>query len=212
MPPYALKEWSIAIDALAQGQTILLLRKGGIREKGKHFEVPHQRVWLYPTYEHQKPHLLKPNWAEQVTMVAPGWHPSQVPLQAWADIVHVWTVKTLATVNELHPFHIWNKQFVTERFHWKPNQPLHLLLLRVHRLETPISIDWQPAHGGCRSWLKLDVPLDDPLDRPGYGLPSTPVLDQQQWTTLEQGIRTQIDKTQIDRIESAEPLQDNEII
>ncbi|MEA5465126.1 DUF1802 family protein [Leptothoe sp. PORK10 BA2] len=208
MLPYALKEWSVAIDALIQGETILLLRKGGIREEGKHFAVPHQQVWLYPTYEHQKPHLLKPQWADQVTTVAPGWHPNQVTLQAWAEIVHVWTVKSLATVNALQPFHIWNQQFVTERFRWKPSQPLHLLLLRVHRLETPITIDWQPAHGGCRSWFKLDLPMH--LSK--QELTSTPVLSQQQWTTLKQAIRHQIDAIDPDLVKSAAPWQGNEII
>ena len=36
-----LKEWAITVDALAQGQQILLLRKGGIHESGKDFRVVH---------------------------------------------------------------------------------------------------------------------------------------------------------------------------
>lgn len=167
----ALKEWSVAVDALVQGQIILLLRKGGIREAGKRFQVqlPHGRVWLYPTYEHQKPHLLKPKWSLQVSPVEPGWHPDQVTLQGWADIAQVWTVDTLEVVNALIPFHIWNEQFVAERFRWKPSQPLHLLALRVHRLTTPVVIDWRPAYGGCRSWCTLENDMDT--------MPSAPVLD-----------------------------------
>lgn len=180
----ALKEWSIAVDALTQGQTILLLRKGGIREVGKHFKVPHQQVWLYPTYEHQKPNLLKSPWAQQVTTVAPGWHPTQVTIQAWADIAHVWTISTQSAVESLLPFHIWNEQFVAERFRWKPNQPLHLLLLRVYRLSTPVQINWQTNYGGCRSWLTLHDTLDE--------TPSTPVLDEQRWTTFVDQIQNQI--------------------
>ncbi len=57
----ALKEWAIAIEALETGKTIILLRKGGIREKGGHFQAKYLQVWLYPTYEHQKPQLLKPD-------------------------------------------------------------------------------------------------------------------------------------------------------
>jgi hypothetical protein len=82
----ALKEWAVAVDALAAGQTILLLRKGGIREQGGTFAVPHRQVWLYPTYEHQKPHLLRSDYAAQVTEVPSGWHPEQVKIQAWAQI------------------------------------------------------------------------------------------------------------------------------
>lgn len=202
MLSHALKEWSIAIDALVQGQTILLLRKGGIREKDKHFAVPHQRVWLYPTHEHQKPHLLKPQWAKQVTKVDPGWHPTQVTIKAWADIAQVWTVRNLNTVEALQPFHIWNGQFVTERFRWKPNQPLHLLLLRVYGLKAPIQIDWQSDYGGCRSWLDLKVPIDE--------LPSAPVLDQTAWVNIEQKIHHQINTFE-PTFEPIEPLQGNEI-
>ncbi|MEL6165336.1 MAG: DUF1802 family protein, partial [Cyanobacteria bacterium J06628_3] len=37
----ALKEWAIAINALETGKTIMLLRKGGIHEKGGRFQVTH---------------------------------------------------------------------------------------------------------------------------------------------------------------------------
>ncbi|MBT9315509.1 DUF1802 family protein [Leptothoe spongobia TAU-MAC 1115] len=199
MLQHALKEWSIAVDALTQGRTILLFRKGGIREVGQQFIVPHQRVWLYPTYEHQKPHLLKPQWAAKVMPVDSGRYPTQVTLLAWAEISHVWTVKTLDKIEALLPFHIWNEQFVTERFCWKPSQPLHILLLRVHCLAIPIQIDWQSVYGGCRSWLTFEAPLDE--------TPSTPALDKQTWATTVQQIHEQIAT-----LTSSELLQANEII
>ena len=58
----ALKEWAIAINALETGKTIMLLRKGGIREKGGSFRVAHNRVLLYPTYEHQQAVMLKADY------------------------------------------------------------------------------------------------------------------------------------------------------
>lgn len=186
---HSLKEWSIAVDALVQGRTVLLLRKGGIREVAGRFEVPYQTVWLYPTYEHQKKHLLKPQWAEQVTAVAPGWHPDQVIIKAWAEIAHVWTVRSANAVNALLPFHIWNQQFVSERFRWKPSQPLHLLILRTYRLETPISIDWQTSYGGCRSWLTLEKSLETAK--------SHSVLEQQAFDQRAQQILQQIGGVEI---------------
>ncbi|HIK51789.1 MAG TPA: DUF1802 family protein, partial [Oscillatoriales cyanobacterium M59_W2019_021] len=87
---HALKEWAVAVAALTAGKTILLLRKGGIRERQGRFEVEFDRVLLYPTYEHPKPHLLQPEYAPQVTPVESGWHPQTVLLQAWARITHVW--------------------------------------------------------------------------------------------------------------------------
>ncbi len=159
----ALKEWAIAITALAQGQTILLMRKGGIREDRGRFSVPHRRVWLYPTYEHQRPHLLKPDYAAQVTTIDSGWHPQSVPILAWADITHVLQVKDADAVAALMPFHIWSDRFTTERLHWKPNSPFYLLLLRVHVRSHPYDLPVGADYGGCRSWIELKeaiAPLD----------------------------------------------------
>ena len=56
----ALKEWAVTVQALAKGGQVLLLRKGGIHEEGKDFRVIHPEFLLYPTYEHQREDLLKP--------------------------------------------------------------------------------------------------------------------------------------------------------
>jgi hypothetical protein len=153
----ALKEWAVAIDALTQGKTILLLRKGGIREDGGRFTVADQQVWLYPTYEHQQPELLKPPYAQQVQPVPSGWHPETVVLKAWAEMTHVFQISHEATVQALLPFHIWNEQFVSDRLRWKPNQPLYGLLLRVHALNVAQTIPYDSAYGGCKSWIELAV-------------------------------------------------------
>ncbi len=55
---YALKEWAVAVRALEKGDTTLVVRKGGIREKA--FAVEDSRFLLLPGYEHQRPELLKP--------------------------------------------------------------------------------------------------------------------------------------------------------
>lgn len=157
---HGLKEWSVAVQALTAGDTILLMRKGGIREAGGQFTVPHQRVLLYPTFEHQKPHLLKPQYADQVEPVPSGWHPQTVPISAWADITHVVQVMNASAIASLLPFHIWNEQFAAERFKWKPKQPLYLLLLRVYRLPQGVEIAYQEAYGGCRSWIDLAEPIE----------------------------------------------------
>ncbi|MEM9161448.1 MAG: DUF1802 family protein [Cyanobacteria bacterium P01_F01_bin.4] len=157
----ALKEWSVAVEALAQGETILLLRKGGIREQGGRFSVAAQQVLLYPTYEHPKKHLLKANYAHQVQPVESGWHPEIVSLTAWANITDILKLSPSksgdlgAQMEALLQFHIWNSTFVTERLRWQPGQPLYVLLLRVYRLSAPVELPWLPQYGGCRSWLTL---------------------------------------------------------
>ncbi|MBF2002614.1 MAG: DUF1802 family protein [Synechococcales cyanobacterium M58_A2018_015] len=155
----ALKEWAVAVQALAEGETIVLLRKGGIREQGGQFTVEARRVWLYPTYEHQKRQWLKPSYAAQVTEVASGWHPEQVTIQAWAEITHILPVFRAETVEALLPFHIWTADFAAERLRWKPRSPLWVLLLRVHRLPEARMIPYQTEYGGCKSWIELPPTL-----------------------------------------------------
>ena len=41
--PDAFKEWAVTVRALAEGEQLLTLRKGGIREDNKHFEIEHDR-------------------------------------------------------------------------------------------------------------------------------------------------------------------------
>lgn len=156
---HALKEWDTAIQALEKGETILLLRKGGIKEEKGKFSVKYEQVLLYPTYEHQKPELLKPQYAANVTPVDSGWHPDTVKISSWAQITDILTVTEENIVNQLLPYHIWNEKLVSDRLNWKPKQPLHLLLLRVYRFPEPISILYSSNYGGCQSWIDLLEPI-----------------------------------------------------
>lgn len=150
----ALKEWAVAVKALAEGETILLLRKGGIREQG--FQVTEPQFWLYPTYEHQKPHLLKAPYSEQITTVDSGWHPDSVEIAAWAEVTDSFEVSGESVLTALLPFHIWTAEFVTERLKWKPRSPLSVLLLRVYQLSQPYVIPYRSDYGGCKSWIELE--------------------------------------------------------
>ena len=44
--PIAFKEWAVTVRALAEGEQLLTLRKGGIREPNKHFALDHDRFFL----------------------------------------------------------------------------------------------------------------------------------------------------------------------
>ncbi|HEY0603350.1 MAG TPA: DUF1802 family protein [Herpetosiphonaceae bacterium] len=156
---HALKEWAVATDALERGETIVLLRKGGIREEGKHFRVANDEVLLYPTYEHQQPHLLKPRYSELVQPVESGWHPETVRIGAWARITDIFQISEKETVEGLLPHHIWNEQFAAERFGWKPRFPLYVLLLRAYKLPQEHVIPYRAEYGGCKSWIDLVEPI-----------------------------------------------------
>ena len=153
---HALKEWAVAVNALEQGETILLLRKGGIRESGGRFEVDRDEVLLYPTYEHQQPELLKPEYAMQVAPVASGWHPDRIRIGSWAKITDIVPVLDETIVNALLPFHVWNEKFIRDRLKWKPRQPVYVLLLRAYKLPQAHQISYRAEYGGCRSWIDLN--------------------------------------------------------
>lgn len=185
---HALKEWAVATDALERGDTILLLRKGGIREEGKHFRVVHDEVLLYPTFEHQQPQLLKPRYAGLVQPVASGWHPETVRIGAWARITDIFQISAKETVEALLPHHIWNEQFAAERFGWKPRFPLYVLLLRTYTLAQPHTIPYRAEYGGCKSWIDLQAPIS--LD----GI--VPVLSDDEYARRVREIRAIVENEQ----------------
>ncbi len=179
----ALKEWSIAVEALEQGETILLLRKGGIREEKGRFEVPFQRVLLYPTFEHQNPELLKQS--ERVDRVESGWHPETVRIGAIAEITNVIQVSDADVVRSLLPFHVWNDRFIEERLKWKPRSSLYLLLLKVFRLPELQVIAYREEYGGFRSWIEIeDVNVDQ----------AVPVLSEAEYVDRVRQIRELVDR------------------
>lgn len=162
----ALKEWSVAVDALANGETIVLLRKGGIRETKGRFSAQADRAVLFPTFEHQKPALLKPAYRDLVKPVSAGWHPQTITLKAWAEITHIFLATEAEKVAAIADFHIWQPQLAQERLKWKPKQPLYVMALRVYPFSEPISIPWQSSYGGCRSWITLAEELKVSGDQP----------------------------------------------
>lgn len=155
---HALKEWAVAVDALEQGKTIMLLRKGGIHEQGGQFQVAYDQILLYPTYEHQQPFLLKPDYVAQVTPVTSGWHPETIRIGSWAEITDILSVSD-EPIATLLPFHIWNEQFISDRLKWKPRQPLYILLLRTYKLAQAQVIPYRSEYGGCKSWIDLAEPI-----------------------------------------------------
>ncbi|WP_008311674.1 DUF1802 family protein [Leptolyngbya sp. PCC 6406] len=171
----ALKEWAIAVDALLAGELILLLRKGGIRDRGSQFQVQTDRALLFPTLEHQRPALLKSPWRDGPRL-DPENHPvpslavdsTPIQFQGWADITHVLPLSDGDQVARLTPFHIWTPQWVTERMAWQPARPIYALLLRVYRLPQPVSLPFHPTYSGCRSWVTVQEPVE--------GMGSEPVL------------------------------------
>lgn len=179
---FALKEWAIAVEALTTGKTIVLLRKGGIREV--EFQVEHPWFWLYPTYEHQKPDLLKAEYADSVVPVSSGWHPQTVTIKSCAEITATLPISSKTQIEALQPYHIWQENMISDRLKWKPQKPLLVLLLRVYRLASPQTIPYNENYGGCKSWIDLIKPIAiDSL---------TPVIEAEEYAQKQQEIENLI--------------------
>jgi hypothetical protein len=178
---HALKEWAVAVNALEKGNTIMLLRKGGIHERNGRFQIAHEQVLLYPTYEHQQDFLLKAEYANLVCPVTSGWHPETVRIGSWAEITDIFPVCDESIVNALLPFHLWNQHFISDRLKWKPRQPLYILLLRAYKLPQAQEIPYSNEYGGCKSWINLHQSIN--LQ------PAEPVLTESRYTQLVREIR-----------------------
>jgi len=170
----ALKEWASAVEAFLDGETILALRKGGIREETRDFALTSDAFYFFPTYEHQKEHLLKPEYRRYVAETKAGWRPDApfVPIKAWARATEDLLVEDEERLKALSPYHIWTDDYASERLHWKRTKPLHCLLLRVYRLDEPIEMPNDPGFAGCKSWVRL--PFDE-----GGAPPGRPVLSDE---------------------------------
>jgi len=169
-----LKEWAVIVRALLSGEQILDIRKGGIREDGRHFGVQATRFWLYPTLEHQRAELLKPAYRRWVSEDGeePGIGDS-VQIDGWAEVVGTVTVTEPEELQRLGSKLIWAEDYAASRLQWKRRDPLWVLALRAHRVLEPATLAVGDDFRGCTSWLDLDA-LGDPSV-----VPSEPALSDE---------------------------------
>ncbi|MGO4107933.1 DUF1802 family protein [Paenibacillus sp. YAF4_2] len=178
--PVALKEWAVTVKALQEGHLMLVMRKGGIIEETRDFQLVSPGFYLMPAYEHQKEHLLKADYQGQIPGTMEGWTPdmASIKLSSYAEAVEDIEITDQATLDRIREYHIWTDTFAEERLKWKRTKPLHLLLLRVYRLEKPVELPMQPAYNGCKSWVSLNEDIPQPLMTPVL---SDKEFEQQVW-------------------------------
>ena len=175
----ALKEWAVACKALEEGRELLILRKGGIHEK--RFPIEHREFLLYPTYDHQRAELLKPDFVRDLKEVlVTRCPPGKVRITAWARATDVWELSSAETLGTLSSHFMWSDDYAAERLRWRPTQPLRVVALRVYRLGEPRILDALEAYGGCLSWLELAeelslAGLQPALDDAAYARALAPV-------------------------------------
>lgn len=164
----ALKDWAVTIEALGSGKQILLMRKGGIREETRHFELQSDEFFLYPAYEHQKEELLKPEFQGEVAKTLQYWSKDDqtTTIKYYAKLYEDIEVMDEDALHRIAPTHIWTDQFATERLKWKKKLPLHLLLVRVYQLDQPVEVEIRPEYNSCKSWHSLPDDLSSLSAKP----------------------------------------------
>jgi len=157
----AFKEWAAICRALATGRQDVILRKGGIVEDGGEFQPDHASFLLLPTFLHQAPERLIPEARDLLVGID-----DDRPAEGTVVFRHAAIVREARRVLHLDDLaayrgrHVWSDSVVAERFHrWKDE--LHLLVVDVSPLPSPITLPWHESYGGCRSWVELqdDVPV-----------------------------------------------------
>jgi hypothetical protein len=161
MSMLALKEWSIICKAMEEGKQTILLRKGGILEYKKGFEISQKVFLLYPTLEHQAAEYLQSNYLQEYELLLKR-NSSEIvqdkvnTLSIIARIEAMQEFHNHELLTKLEKYHIWNEKYVNMRMNYNPKKPMNALLLRIYKLSQPISIDVNPGWAGCKSWIDIE--------------------------------------------------------
>jgi hypothetical protein len=161
---HALKEWAVAVEALERGETALVVRKGGIREKA--FAVSKARFLFFKSYEHQNPEQLKPLYHELWRSIPERRDDGPVIFTSFAEVYGAYEVSEADELEALDPFHLWTPEYAESRLKWRPKKPLTVLVLRTYLLPEPIVLEYRESYGGCKSWIELEEAVPTAGSRP----------------------------------------------
>ncbi|WP_123041358.1 DUF1802 family protein [Cohnella candidum] len=184
--PIALREWAVAVRALEEGRQVIVLRKGGIAEETKDFSLQSHSFYLFPSFEHQKPHLVKPEAADALrsTQEEAASNPGSVRIASYAEVVEDIEVTDAETLKRLDDLHIWTEDYAEERLKWKKTKPLHVLILRMYGLTAPADVPMNETYAGCKSWLRVQEQLPSPKPYP--------ILDDDKFAFMADNVRKAI--------------------
>ena len=175
----ALKEWALVCARLLDGRQAVMLRKGGIDEKG--FWVDADEFLLYPTYFHQMAEKVRPEFAEETAALLASPPPEGLlRMSAVARVVdHIEVARQdgMASLEDLHPY---DDEQVAMRLEFRPRKPLVILVVEVRPTLEPIEIPMAESYGGCVSWVDVGVA------RPALG---DPILDEKTLRAVSSRVR-----------------------
>lgn len=153
----ALKEWAVLVEAMARGEIIAMVRKGGIREQRAGFQVRHDRFLLYPTFFHERAAELAPRFRDRLA-AAHATRPAEgvLRIEYVCEVAAVWAVAELARLDAIAEEHGLAPEAVASRFHYKNRPGVQVVAVRTMRLPIPVELPEIRRYGGCVSWVELD--------------------------------------------------------
>ena len=158
------------VDAMARGELVAMIRKGGIREQRAGFSVRHERFLFYPTFFHEKANELAPRYAAALeTSHARKPEAGTIRVEYVADVVGLWQVTELETLRAIEGEHGMAWSAVESRFNYKNKPGVQVIAVRVSKLPEPVVVPETRRYLGCVSWVELDDDVDVSS--------ATPVLD-----------------------------------
>ena len=180
---HTLKEWAVAVEALERGETALVVRKGGIREKA--FAVPKTRFLFFKGYEHQKPEQLKSTYHDLLRSILDRRDDEPVIFTSFAEVYGAYEVSEAEELEALDPHHVWTHEYAESRLKWRPKKPLTVLVLRTYLLQEPVELEYRESYGGCKSWIELEEAVPTANSRPALEDPAFEELVQPALGMLE---------------------------
>jgi len=115
------------------------------------FKARHPEFLLFPIFDSQHACWLKPEF-QPLAAQQPG---NGIVIAHLARVTDV-----IAVPDSLHAPHIWNEEFLMTRRDYRPELPLFVILVRVYRLATPVTIPNRISYAGCKSWVNLIEDID----------------------------------------------------
>ena len=161
---HTLKEWAVTVRALERGDTALVVRKGGIREKA--FAVPKTRFLLLPGYEHQRPELIKPGFRPIMDEIPDLTDDGPLQFSSFAEVEGAFEISEAGDLARLNEHHMWTHEYAESRFNWRPKKPLTVLVLRTYVLPEAVRLPYREGYGGCKSWIELEKAVSAEGARP----------------------------------------------
>ena len=155
-----LKEWATVVKALEYGKQTVILRKGGILETASGFNVESKKFFLFPTWEHQEPKHVKPeyhNFLEEVLNDKPDEGFNKIT--SLAEVLYEKDVTSVETVDRLSEFHVWSDMYIEERRNWNPEKPFKAIFLKTSKIPE-IKLPLNSSFQGCKSWVEINSNFD----------------------------------------------------